>query len=105
MNTRREEFRFRPGMVFGMAAAEQDTLLLDSFFPTVYYHIIRDRSDPRSGLVGRSGTGKTAILERLKQDGLRTLAINPEELAFQYLGSSDLIQSLRACVKSKFRRV
>ena len=90
-----QEFRFSPGMGFGMAAAEQDSLLPDCFFPTSFYHIIRDISDPRSGLIGRSGSGKTAILERLKSDSFRTVSIDPDELAFRYLGGSDLIQALR----------
>ena len=78
-----------------MAAAEQDSLLPDCFFPTTFYRIVRNIEDPRSGLIGRSGSGKTAILERLKSDGFRTVSVNPEELAFRYLGSSDLIQALR----------
>ena len=94
-NKLNQEFRFSSGMAFGMAAAEQDSLLPDCFFPTTFYHIVRNIADPRSGLIGRSGSGKTAILERLKLDGFRTVSINPEELAFRYLGSSDLIQALR----------
>ena len=82
-------------MVFGMSAAEQDSLLPDCFFPTTTYRIVRDITDPRAGLIGRSGSGKTAILERLKLDGYRTVSVNPEELAFRYLGNSDLIQALR----------
>ena len=78
-----------------MAAAEQDSLLSDCFFPTSYYQIIRDIKDPCCGLIGRSGSGKTAILEQLKSDKFRTVSVKPEELAFRYLGSSDLIQALR----------
>ena len=94
-NRLNQEFRFSPGMGFGMVAAEQDSLLQDCFFPTTFYSIVRDIKDPRSGLIGRSGSGKTAILERLKSDRFRTVSVNPEELAFRYLSSSDLIQALR----------
>ena len=90
-----QEFRFTPGMMFGTAAAEQDSMLSDCFFPTTYYRIIRDVEDTRSGLIGRSGSGKTAIMERLKTDRIRTVSVNPDELAFRYLGDSDLIRSLR----------
>ena len=79
-NRSNQEFRFSSGMAFGMAAAEQDTLLSDCFFPTTFYRIVRNINDPRSGLIGRSGSGKTAILERLKSDGFRTVSVNPEEL-------------------------
>ena len=90
-----QEFRFSPGMGFGMAAAEQDSLLSECFFPTSFYQIVRNIKDPRSGLIGRSGSGKTAILERLQSDKFRTVSVKPEELAFRYLGNSDLIQALR----------
>ena len=86
-NKMNQEFRFSSGMLFGTAAAEQDSLLPDCFFPTTAYHTVRNIQDPRAGLIGRSGSGKTAILERLKLDGYRTVSVNPEELAFRYLGS------------------
>ena len=65
-NRSSQGFRFRSDMLFGRAAAEQDSLLSECFFPTDAYRIARDIEDPRSGLIGRSGSGKTAILERLK---------------------------------------
>ena len=94
-NKSSQGFRFRSDMLFGQAAAEQDALLSECFFPTDAYRIARDIEDPRSGLIGRSGSGKTAILERLKLDCYRTVSIDPEELAFQYLSNSDMIRALR----------
>ena len=90
-----QEFRFLPGMTFGTIAAERDSLLSDCFFPTAYYQRVRDIKDVGSGLIGRSGSGKTAILEQLKLDHFRAVTIHPEELAFRYLGESDLIGALR----------
>lgn len=89
------EFKFSAGMTFGTIAAEHDTLLPDCFFPTAFYQRVRDTEDVGSGLIGRAGSGKTAILERLKSDRFRAISIRPEELAFRYLGESDLIGTLR----------
>ncbi len=94
-NTSSHQFRFLSGMTFGTIAAEHDSLLSNCFFPTAYYQRVRDINDVGSGLIGRAGSGKTAILERLKLDHFRTVTIDPEELAFQYLGESDLIRALR----------
>ena len=94
-NESSRQFRFLTGMTFGAIAAEHDSLLSDCFFPTAYYQRVRDINDVGSGLIGRAGSGKTAILERLKLDHFRTVTIDPEELAFQYLGESDLIRALR----------
>ena len=94
-NESNRQFRFLPGMTFGTIAAEHDSLLSDCFFPTVYYQRVRNTNDVGSGLIGRAGSGKTAILERLKLDHFRAVTIHPEELAFRYLGESDLIRALR----------
>ena len=94
-NESTQEFKFLPGMTFGTIAAERDSLLSDCFFPTAFYQRVRDINDVGSGLIGRSGSGKTAILEQLKMDHLRAVTIHPEELAFRYLGESDLIKALR----------
>ena len=94
-NETSRQFRFLTGMTFGTIAAEHDSLLPDCFFPTAYYQRVRSTNDVGSGLIGRAGSGKTAILEQLKLDHFRTVTIDPEELAFQYLGQSDLIRALR----------
>ena len=94
-NESAQEFKFTPGMSFGTIAAERDSLLSDCFFPTAFYQRVRDINDVGSGLIGRSGSGKTAILEQLKLDHFRSVTIHPEELAFRYLGKSDLIVALR----------
>ena len=94
-NDSTQEFKFSTGMTFGTIAAERDPLLVDCFFPTFFYQRVRNIGDAGSGLIGRAGSGKTAILERLKADHFRAIPIRPEELAFRYLGESDLIRALR----------
>ncbi|MDO8749915.1 MAG: hypothetical protein Q7K03_02050 [Dehalococcoidia bacterium] len=91
----KEPFKFKPAVNFGAAAAELDTLLGSCFISTAYYDQISDISNPKCGIVGRAGTGKTAILEQLKREKDHYVVLNPEELAFQFLGGSELIRALR----------
>lgn len=90
-----KRFQFKPGFSIGAIAAEQDTLLAECFVTSSSYESIIDIDDPRCGIIGRSGTGKTAIFYELKRNAQQVIEINPESLAFQFLGSSDMISALR----------
>src|ERR1039458_8757804 len=91
----KETFRFKPGFSFGGIAAETDALLESCFIPTGCYESINDMHSPRSAIIGRSGTGKTAILEQLDRENPgNIIRIDPEALAFQFLGKSDMIRAL-----------
>lgn len=93
---RRETFRFKPGFTIGGVAAETDPLLATCFLSTDCFEAASNISDPRCAIIGRAGTGKTAILDELRRryEG-NTLTIDPEALAFQFLGKSEMIRALR----------
>lgn len=90
------KFQIRPGFNIGSIVAEQDNLLEDCFIDNTAFESIFDIDDPRCGVVGRAGTGKTAILHELRKRVSQSIQIDPEALAFQFLGSSDMIKALRA---------
>ncbi|MFW6105090.1 MAG: P-loop ATPase, Sll1717 family [Chloroflexota bacterium] len=93
---RRDTFRFKPGFTIGGVAAETDPLLATCFVSTDCFEAASNTSDPRCAIIGRAGTGKTAILDELmrRYEG-NTIKINPEALAFQFLGKSEMIRALR----------
>ena len=93
---RRETFRFKAGFNFGGLAAETDPLLETCFVTTGCYEAISNVEDKRCVLVGRSGTGKTAVIDELKRryEG-NIIVVDPESLAFQFLGKSEMIRALR----------
>jgi len=93
---RRETFRFKPGFTIGGVAAETDPLLTTCFISTSCFEAVSNIGDPRCAMIGRSGTGKTALLEELKRRyEVNTITIDPEALAFQFLGKSDMVRTLR----------
>lgn len=91
----RRLFEFEQGFNIGGISAESDPLLESCFLITKHYELIADINDPHFALIGRSGTGKTAIIERISKEFEHVIRIKPETLAFQFLGSSEMVSNLR----------
>lgn len=92
---RRKAFTFQPGFSIGAIDAEHDPLLEECFIATACYNQIINIKDPHCGIIGRSGTGKTAILHLLNKNLPIVTEIRPDALAFQFLNNSEMIKSLR----------
>lgn len=77
----------------GGVSAEADELLEEAFYETSDFETISSRLNKRCFVVGRTGSGKSAVLNRLedlcKEDVIR---INPENLAFPYITNLDIIR-------------
>ncbi|MBA7619156.1 hypothetical protein ES703_26492 [subsurface metagenome] len=88
-------FTFKPGFSIGAVDAEHDPLLEECFIATSCYNQISNINDPHCGIIGRSGTGKTAILRLLIKNLPIVAEIRPDALAFQFLSSSEMMMALR----------
>jgi hypothetical protein len=89
-----EVWRIR-GFSLGGEQAEADGLLDDAFVESGPYSAITSRDDPRCFLVGRTGSGKSAILHRLKDiNPDHVIRIDPEELSLQYITDLNVIRYL-----------
>ena len=89
---RQDRFRFRRLDTIGSADAEQDTdFLQDCFVDTGHLGVLSDCRDPRSIVVGRTGSGKTALLRRLLETEERVIEIQPESLALSYISNSTIL--------------
>lgn len=87
-----DQFRFRKHATIGAAAAEDDsTFLAECFLDTGDLEILKDCRDQRRIVLGRTGAGKTALLQRLIED-TKAIVINPETLSFNYLTNSNILQ-------------
>ncbi|MCD6475549.1 MAG: hypothetical protein J7K85_04695 [Anaerolineaceae bacterium] len=87
-------FRFRRSDHIGAADAEHDTDYLSTcFVDTGDLHILEDGSDHRQILLGRTGSGKSALLEKLKLTHRdQVITIEPENLALTYVSNSTILQ-------------
>ena len=90
-------WKIRSDFNLGGEQAEADALLADAFVESGPYHAILSRDDPKCFLVGRTGSGKSAILRRLEDvNPDHVVRIHPEDLSLQYITDlDDLFQGIR----------
>ena len=90
------EFRFRRADTIGAASAEDDSEFLETcFVDTGDYEALKDQGDIRQIVLGRTGSGKSALFERLKrEEGDRVIPIAPDDLALTYVSNSSVIRYL-----------
>ena len=87
------EFRFRKTDTIGTASAEDDAEFLRTcFVETEDYDVLKNTTDIRQIVLGRTGSGKSAMFERLKQEYHdRVISIEPDHLALTYVSNSSVI--------------
>jgi hypothetical protein len=90
-------FVFRRVDNIGAADAHDDVeLLLECFVDTGELDALKDMSLPKRMVVGRTGSGKTALLEKLASDNRNhTITIQAEELALDYVANSGVLRALQ----------
>lgn len=86
-------FKFKRHHPIGAVQAELDHEYLDHcFVDTGDLAALTDIHNPRALLVGRTGTGKTALLYYLTQRCDNVLEIQPENLSIDYIANSNILQ-------------
>lgn len=79
----------------GRPAAEEDPLLERAFYSNPDYETIASQREPSMFVVGRTGSGKSAIFEHLQREYQgKVIRLNPENLALPYLTNLDVIRQL-----------
>jgi hypothetical protein len=85
----------RSGFNLGGEQAEADPLLERAFFEWAGYVVVAARDDPHCFLIVRTGSGKSAVLQRLEEvHSRRVIRINPEDLSLPYIIDLGVIRQL-----------
>jgi len=87
--------RLRSDFTLGGEHAEADRLLEQGFYESAYYQAISSRQDSRAFIVGRTGSGKSALLQHLESElPEHVIRINPENLSLPYIINLGAVQYL-----------
>lgn len=79
----------------GGEAAEADHLLDEAFYESSDFAVIESKQDHRCIVVGRTGAGKSAALQRLEEiNPDHVIRINPENLSLPYITNLQAIRFL-----------
>lgn len=79
----------------GAEQAEADPLLETAFYESSVYAATADRTDRHCFIIGRTGSGKSAILKRLEEtERDHVIRIDPEDLSLPYILDLGVIRYL-----------
>lgn len=91
MNT--QKFRIRSGLKIGAATAEEDGAYLPHcFIDTGLLNRLRDIEDGGCIVLGRTGSGKTALARKLQMEEDNVIELDAESLSFNYVANSDILK-------------
>lgn len=75
-----------------MDAYEDEKFLSKCFIDTGEINYLLDTNDSKCIVVGRTGAGKSALLERIKGNEENVILLKPDELALNYIANSNVIR-------------
>ncbi|AJQ94168.1 P-loop ATPase, Sll1717 family [Gynuella sunshinyii] len=91
-NVPKSEFVYRKHMSVGEADAENDQSFLEDCFVDIGdYEVLCNTSAPQCIVLGRTGAGKSALLEQVRRNQERVISIEPEELALRHISNSTIL--------------
>ena len=95
MAGKQKKRRLGSDFTLGGEQAEADPLLEKGFYESGLYRAIASRSDSRAFLIGRTGGGKSALLQHLEYERPEhVIRINPENLSLPYITGLGAVQYL-----------
>ncbi len=87
------KFRFRKNFDIGAPAAEEDERFLKNcFIDNGDIQLLLDCDNPKRLIIGRTGSGKTALLHRLKELEEHVIPVIPYDLSIEYISNSNIIR-------------
>src|SRR5690554_4526125 len=90
-----KKYRLNSSLNFGAPDAETDDLLFEVFVENNAVTEVLDTRSQKSILLGRTGSGKSAIIRYLENQHEDVQRIEPEALSLQFLSNSTILKYFR----------
>ncbi|MES2378141.1 MAG: hypothetical protein V4553_16245 [Bacteroidota bacterium] len=87
-----KKFKFDKYQEIGSPDAETDRILEQAFIENDAFSAIVDMGNQRSILIGRTGSGKSAILKHIEFTQEKVVRIDPEAMSLRFLSNSTILQ-------------
>ena len=89
------KLKLRAGENIGSLSAEQDhEYLKDCFVDLPLAEALKDVKSPRCLLLGRTGSGKSALLWHIEHTTRNVSRVDPKEVSFEYVGNCTIVRHL-----------
>ena len=84
-------YKFKRNIDIGSLDAESDRFLLSAFVDKQDLPLLKDMTNPKCILLGRTGSGKSGIIKYLEENEDHIKRIEPESMSLRHLSNSDII--------------
>jgi hypothetical protein len=88
-------FKFKSYQHLGSPDAETDNNLNEVFVDNGAHGVLADPESPKCIIIGRTGSGKSALIKKLKETEVHITTLNPEQMSLAYLTNSTILNYLR----------
>jgi hypothetical protein len=90
-----KKFRFNRGTEIGSPDAETDRVLMGAFITNDAVSSVLEMSNQKSIIIGRTGSGKSALLQYVEKTQEKVTRIEPEAMSLRFLSNSTILKYFR----------
>ena len=90
-----KKFRFTKYQTIGSPNAESDKNFEKVFIENGEISVLKDTSNPKCIIIGRTGSGKSALIRKLIDSTNNVKRIDPESMSIRYLSNSNVLDYFR----------
>ena len=88
-------YKIKTDITIGAPDAETDNRLLDVFIDNGSFDALINVNNPKCVIIGRTGTGKSALIKKIKENEDHVKIIDPERMSLTFLTNSNILKYLR----------
>lgn len=89
-------YKIKTDISVGAPDAETDNQLLDVFVDNGSFDALTNVNNSKCIIIGRTGTGKSALIKKIRETEEHVKIIDPERMSLTFLSNSNILKYLRA---------